>query len=407
MYKHKHHRRNTDESVTELRQIHREEKMQGLNKRGLTTNLKRMKQRLYYGKQKQAGLHPRAKEVSNYILRNHGILKKPQAGAFLTTEGQFIGGKDTHYETVRELANRVEVKIGKPDSAFGEGSADYVDDSHIHEFLQKTNLVRVQNFPHIQKTTLHVASPLTNQQIKKIQDIEKDDPNSILGFAVGSDYETLDIGEGFRDFMSTYRKHFGIKSSKLYKDFQKLANLEYPEEFNTLYQKSKKIKILKKKPIKEKMAQFFAQKVSFDEVKKRFESLKPDFKQGFTYSPRLNKLFNAFDKPQAIEMHKEFGVKDKPLYIVATTSNIKGIDALKEQYESISDRDVFLGGFHSDERNEDQLDISFPTSDENEALQTLEKYNQESGLTISPTGEVGFMKNPKFKKVWGVRKTCL
>lgn len=193
-------------------------------------------------KVKMAQIHPKADGIIRQMIEDHGIDKEPfpRGSAFLSPTGEYLRGTGTHYSTVNQYGKIL--GIGKSGRTKDNPEYEYVDDSDIHKFLSQTGLVRMQYISTRAgyRQSLHVASKLTPAQISRIQSLEKSyegRSNITMGFAVGPDFEHMDFGEGFRDFMGAYRKHFGEKSAQAEGE----TNV-----FNMTYTKSKPHKVKKR-----------------------------------------------------------------------------------------------------------------------------------------------------------------
>jgi len=165
----------------------------------------------------------------NRILEYFTKDDRPSEGSLMTDSGDILHHKTagTHYEMTRIHAKDLGLDLTKP---YGH---EYADDEDVHKFLQKTNTVRVQHFPRIQKISLHIPNRLTSSQISRIKDLEKEDPNLEIGYAVGRNFKNMAFGSGVRNLLSDHARQFG----------QKGASQEGEE--NMTFQKSKKIKLLK------------------------------------------------------------------------------------------------------------------------------------------------------------------
>jgi hypothetical protein len=183
--------------------------------------------------------HVRTKEVINDLAKG-GELSEPESGSFIDPDGRLLPSYGTnHYDTVRELGHKVGMNFNdEKHNRAKEQNIPYVSDEDVHEFLQKTGLVRVQHFPREQSTSVHIATPLTSAQRTRIKHFTEDNPNGRLGFFVGPHYENASMGEGFNNLMREHSRQFAPKMAQ---------GDDEDTNYNMTYMKSKPTKVKKKR----------------------------------------------------------------------------------------------------------------------------------------------------------------
>jgi len=141
--------------------------------------------------------HPEVRKAQSSvedILRGSGrsVDGSHAQSTFLSTIGDFIGGsgQDTHTQQIDRIL----------------GTKTSVDNSDkvINEFSRKHSIPRVQTFPinreGVKATSIAINSPITKQQFKSIQDLEKGGRD--IGFVINENT----TGRGSRDLMKNLRE---------------------------------------------------------------------------------------------------------------------------------------------------------------------------------------------------------
>ena len=147
-------------------------------------------------KKKHPEVRKAAEEGIEDILRKSGssVDGSHHQSTFLSSKGDYIGGGADHAQQATEAGH-----IGSSQDT----------DVISHEFSTKHSIPRVQTFPMNrggeEKTTVQIGSKLNSTQLRSIRDIEKS--GKTLGFAVGPQGNSQDVGDGFRDMMKAIRKH--------------------------------------------------------------------------------------------------------------------------------------------------------------------------------------------------------
>lgn len=138
--------------------------------------------------------HPEVRKaqssVEDIIRKSGSSLDSSHSGStFLSTAGDFIGDKESHIN-----------QIGRADKTVGSMKGTIDEDSVIGGFLNKNNLLRVQNFPinraGERRISVGVNSKVNKNQLKSIRDLETGGHD--VGFVVGTGKDAI-TGRGSRD----------------------------------------------------------------------------------------------------------------------------------------------------------------------------------------------------------------
>jgi hypothetical protein len=140
-----------------------------------------------------------AKSNVTDILRGKGrsVDGSHSQSTFLSAEGDFIGGTESHVNQILEAdPDTLRVNPKGIDS-----------DKIVNDFVKKTGLVRVQTFPinraGVEKTSVGISSPINQKQLKSIRELEKGGRE--IGFAVGEMGKEV-TGTGTRELVNVLRK---------------------------------------------------------------------------------------------------------------------------------------------------------------------------------------------------------
>jgi len=164
-----------------------------------------------------------------------------------------------------------------------------------------------------------------------------------------------------------------------------------PEHVESMREINKKIKTENRRKVLQGKVETIKNRIAIDrgmhEITKRFSLNKDDRPDGFTFDHTNNRLLDASNREQALEIRKIFGAnKDKNLGINSITEDNKGknpvrdLDLISEQLHSLKGNQVALGGYNGGLNAN-----SIIHGDDNEILSKLNK-NQESSLSIDPSG---------------------